>query len=119
MAAAVTFPLAFGARQFSCCKLALDLLRGRYPDPGVQEPGETSHFQALTTALSGTVGLGSIAGIVLAHSAVKTNEPVTEGAVALPEPFIDTVTICTMAAQVISIAGLDVGPFPNADGLNA
>lgn len=47
---------------------------------------------------SNEAGIGS-ASIV--HSAVKTNEPVTEGFVALLEPFIDTVVICTMTALVI------------------
>lgn len=47
---------------------------------------------------SNEAGIGS-ASIV--HSAVKTKEPVTEGYVALLEPFIDTVIICTMTALVI------------------
>lgn len=40
------------------------LMRGHYSDPG--SPGEVSHFQALTSAVSGTVGLGNIAGVALA-----------------------------------------------------
>jgi AGCS family alanine or glycine:cation symporter len=40
----------------------------------------------------------------IAHSAVKTKHPVTEGYVALLEPFIDTVIICTMTALTIVIA---------------
>ncbi|MGB1666994.1 MAG: alanine/glycine:cation symporter family protein [Pseudohongiellaceae bacterium] len=47
---------------------------------------------------SNEAGIGSAA---IAHSAVKTREPVTEGFVALMEPFIDTVVICTMTALVI------------------
>jgi AGCS family alanine or glycine:cation symporter len=43
---------------------AIDLVRGRYDDPN--DPGEVSHFQALATALSGTVGLGNIAGVGVA-----------------------------------------------------
>jgi AGCS family alanine or glycine:cation symporter len=54
-------------------------------------------------AFSNEAGIGSAA---IAHSAVKTNEPVTEGYVALLEPFIDTVVICTMTALVIVITGL-------------
>lgn len=53
-------------------------------------------------AFSNEAGLGSAA---IAHSAVKTPEPVTEGFVALWEPFIDTVVICTMSALVIIISG--------------
>jgi AGCS family alanine or glycine:cation symporter len=53
-------------------------------------------------AFSNEAGLGSSA---IAHSAVKTRDPVTEGFVALWEPFIDTVVICTMTALVIIITG--------------
>lgn len=51
---------------------------------------------------SNEAGVGSAA---IAHSAAKTDEPVSEGIVALLEPFIDTVVICTMTALVIIIAG--------------
>jgi AGCS family alanine or glycine:cation symporter len=64
---------------------------------------------------SNEAGVGSAA---IAHSTVKTKEPVTEGLVSLLEPFIDTVIICTMTALVITIAGLNVGPFPNPAGLS-
>lgn len=53
-------------------------------------------------AFSNEAGVGSAA---IAHSAVKTKEPVTEGVVSLLEPFIDTVVICTMTALVITISG--------------
>ena len=53
-------------------------------------------------SFSNEAGVGSAA---IAHSAVKTNEPVSEGFVALLEPFIDTVVICTMTALVIIITG--------------
>ena len=49
---------------------------------------------------SNEAGLGS-AGI--AHAAAKTDEPVTQGMVALLEPFIDSVVVCTMTALVIVI----------------
>ncbi|MDQ3405566.1 MAG: alanine:cation symporter family protein [Actinomycetota bacterium] len=52
-------------------------------------------------AFSNEAGLGSAA---IAHSAVKTRRPVSEGFVALLEPFIDTVIICTMTALTIIIA---------------
>ena len=59
-------------------------------------------------AFSNEAGVGSAA---IAHSAVRTKEPVTEGVVSLLEPFIDTVVICTMTALVISISGvLQVDP---------
>lgn len=40
------------------------LLRGRYDDP--DDPGQISHFQALSSALAGTIGMGNIAGVALA-----------------------------------------------------
>lgn len=54
-------------------------------------------------AFSNEAGVGSAA---IAHSAVRTNEPTTEGVVSLLEPFIDTVVICTMTALVIVISGV-------------
>ncbi|MCK5650541.1 MAG: sodium:alanine symporter family protein, partial [Gemmatimonadetes bacterium] len=42
----------------------LAVTTGKYDDPN--EPGDVSHFQALTTALSATVGIGNIAGVALA-----------------------------------------------------
>lgn len=53
-------------------------------------------------AFSNEAGFGSAA---IAHSAVRTHEPITEGFVALLEPFIDTIIICTMTALVIVISG--------------
>lgn len=47
---------------------------------------------------SNEAGIGSAS---IAHSAVRTNEPVTEGMVSLLEPFIDTIIICTITALVI------------------
>ena len=51
---------------------------------------------------SNEAGLGSAP---IAHAAAKTKEPVAEGLVALLEPFIDTVVVCTMTALVIIIVG--------------
>ncbi len=61
-------------------------------------------------AFSNEAGLGSAS---IAHSAAKTEEPVSEGLVALLEPFIDTVIICTMTAMVIIFTGM----YENPDGL--
>jgi len=47
-------------------KHAIDIVSGRYADP--DHPGEVSHFQALTTAISGTVGIGNIAGVAIVVS---------------------------------------------------
>jgi AGCS family alanine or glycine:cation symporter len=53
-------------------------------------------------AFSNEAGIGSAA---IAHSAVRTSRPVTEGFVALYEPFIDTVVVCTITALVIIVTG--------------
>jgi len=45
-------------------KHSLDVIRGKYDDPS--HKGDLSHFQALTTALSATVGIGNIAGVATA-----------------------------------------------------
>ena len=69
-------------------------------------------------AFSNEAGIGSAS---IAHAAAKTNIPVREGLVALLEPFIDTVVICTMTALVIIFtgvykthAGLDGAPLTSA-----
>lgn len=48
----------------------------------------------------------------IAHAAAKTEEPVSEGVVALLEPFIDTILICTMTALVIIMTDSHVERFP-------
>ncbi len=53
-------------------------------------------------AFSNEAGIGSAS---IAHSAVRTNYPASEGMVALLEPFIDTVVVCTMTALVLIITG--------------
>lgn len=55
-------------------------------------------------AFSNEAGIGSSA---IAHSAVKTDEPLTQGFVAMLEPFIDTVVICTITALVIILTVYD------------
>lgn len=65
---------------------------------------------------SSEAGVGSAA---IAHSAVRTNEPLTEGYVALLEPFIDTVVVCTITALVVILTGAYL-PFlyqPDAVGI--
>lgn len=52
---------------------------------------------------SSEAGVGSAA---IAHSAVKTNEPLTEGYVALLEPFIDTIVVCTITGLVVIVTGV-------------
>lgn len=66
--AGLVFTLYFRVIQWRGFRHALHLTRGDYTDPAARNPGETSHFQALTMALSGTVGLGNIAGVAVAVS---------------------------------------------------
>jgi len=65
-------------------------------------------------AFSNEAGIGSAS---IAHSAAKTKEPVSEGIVALLEPFIDTVVICTMTALVIIFA--DYGKYTSLEAFDA
>lgn len=82
--------------------------------------------QIITEAFQPQAGLGGIIGVLIigfrraafsneagagsspiAHSAVRTKYPASEGIVALLEPFIDTVVICTLTALVITIFNID------------
>ena len=65
-------------------------------------------------AFSNEAGIGSAS---IAHSAVQTKEPVTEGYVAMLEPFIDTVVICTITALVIIVTVYEPG-VTGATGIN-
>ncbi len=91
--------------------------------------------QIFTQAFSPAAGLGGVAGVLIqgfrraafsneagagsaaiAHSAVRTKYPASEGIVSLLEPFIDTVVICTMTALVVVIYNMNgvftYGPQP-------
>ncbi len=61
---ALFFTIKMGFINFTGIKQAINLVRGKFSDPN--DKGEVSHFQALTTALSATVGLGNIAGVAVA-----------------------------------------------------
>ncbi|MCG8360459.1 MAG: alanine:cation symporter family protein [Kiloniellales bacterium] len=85
-------PAAFGA-----------IIGGAFSAEGVAGGAIGALIQGFKrAAFSNEAGVGSAS---IAHSAVRTKEPITEGLVALHEPFIDTVVICTMTALVIVITG--------------
>ena len=63
-AGAVYFTLRMAFVNVRLFRHAIDVVRGRYDNP--DEPGEVTHFQALSAALSATVGLGNIAGVAVA-----------------------------------------------------
>jgi AGCS family alanine or glycine:cation symporter len=58
-------------------------------------------------SFSNEAGIGSSA---IAHSPAKTNEPISEGVVAMFEPVIDTIVVCTMTALVLTITGAYQNP---------
>merc|ERR1712070_249407 len=70
IASAAFFTLYFGFPNFRYFTIAINVVRGKYDeienDDSDTKDGEVSHFQALATAVSGTVGNGNIAGVALA-----------------------------------------------------
>ncbi len=60
----LTFTLWSGFSQYRALTHGVSVIRGRYDDP--DDPGAINHFQALSTALSATVGLGNIGGVAIA-----------------------------------------------------
>lgn len=65
-------------------------------------------------AYSNEAGIGSSP---IAHAAAQTRHPVSQGFVALLEPFIDTVVICTITALVIILTGAYLGSGADLDGV--
>lgn len=66
VASGLIFTIYFGFPQLSMFGHAIGIVSGKYDKP--EDAGEISHFQALTAALSATVGLGNIAGVAVAVS---------------------------------------------------
>lgn len=65
---AIYFTLRMGFINLRGFKHAIQVVRGKFDDPDAHGHGEVSHFQALASALSATVGLGNIAGVAIAIS---------------------------------------------------
>jgi len=61
---AVTFTIYFGFINVRGFKHSIEIIKGKYDNPN--DVGQISHFQALTSALSATIGLGNIAGVAIA-----------------------------------------------------
>ncbi len=94
--AALTFTIYFKFVNFRRFGLAIGIARGKYSDP--TEKGEVSHFQALTAALSGTVGLGNIAGVAVAVSvggAGATFWMIVAGLLGMSSKFVE----CTLGVK--------------------
>lgn len=64
LCAGIFLTLRMGFINFRLFRHAIDLVRGKYDD--ADHRGDITHFQALSSALSGTVGLGNIAGVAMA-----------------------------------------------------
>ena len=62
----IFFTIYFGFPQIRFFGHAIKIISGKYDNP--EDKGEISHFQALCSALSATVGLGNIAGVAVAIS---------------------------------------------------
>lgn len=97
---ALFFTLRMGFINFRGFKHALDLAKGKYDDPSA--PGQVTHFQALATAVSGTVGLGNIAGVAVAVSiggAGSTLWIIVAGLLGMSSKFVE----CTLGVKYRNI----------------
>lgn len=65
---------------------------------------------------SSEAGTGSAA---IAHSAVRTNNPLTEGYVALVEPFIDTIVVCLTTGLIVLVTGAWLADVPMGIGMTS
>lgn len=99
--AALLCTIYFGFIQFRALGHAVALVRGKYSNPS--DPGQITHFQALATALSGTVGLGNIAGVAVAVSlggAGATFWMIMAGLVSMATKFCE----CTLGVKYREIS---------------
>src|SRR5690606_12887642 len=93
---AIFFTIRMGFINIRGFRHAIDLARGKYDDPNA--PGQVTHFQALTTAVSGTVGLGNIAGVAVAISlggAGATFWMILAGLLGMSSKFVE----CTLGVK--------------------
>ncbi|SHJ09309.1 alanine or glycine:cation symporter, AGCS family [Mesonia phycicola] len=97
---ATFFTIRMGFINFRGFKHSLELARGKYDDPNA--PGNITHFQALATAVSATVGLGNIAGVAVAVSlggAGATFWMVVAGFLGMSSKFVE----CTLGVKYRNI----------------
>lgn len=96
LAGATFFTIRMGFINLRGFAHAIKIARGTYDNPN--DPGEVTHFQALTAALSGTVGLGNIAGVALAISiggAGATFWMILAGLLGMSSKFVE----CTLGVH--------------------
>jgi AGCS family alanine or glycine:cation symporter len=97
---ATFFTIRMGFINIRGFKHSLDLAKGKYDDPTA--PGQVTHFQALATAVSGTVGLGNIAGVAVAVSlggAGATFWMIVCGLLGMSSKFVE----CTLGVKYRNI----------------
>lgn len=97
---ALFFTLKMKFINFRGVKHAIELVRGDYDNPN--DKGEVSHFQALVTALSGTVGLGNIVGVAVAITiggAGATFWMIVAGIIGMSSKFVE----CTLGVKYRNI----------------
>ena len=98
---ALFFTIRMGFINIRGFKHAIDLARGKYDDPNA--PGQVTHFQALATAVSGTVGLGNIAGVAVAISLGGAGASfwiIIAGLLGMSSKFVE----CTLGVKYRNIA---------------
>ncbi|WP_124981852.1 amino acid carrier protein [Nonlabens xiamenensis] len=98
---ALFFTIRMGFINFRGFRHSIDLAKGKYDDPTA--PGQVTHFQALATAVSGTVGLGNIASVAVAISiggAGATFWMIIAGLLGMSSKFVE----CTLGVKYRFIA---------------
>lgn len=96
VAGALVFTIAFRGPQTWGVGHAIELVRGKFGSK--DDPGEVSHFQALASAVSGTVGLGNIAGVAVAVTlggAGATFWMIVAGLLGMATKFVE----CTLGVK--------------------
>ncbi len=108
---AIFFTLRMGFINVRAFRHGLRLVRGDYDNP--DETGEVSHFQALASALSATIGLGNIAGVAIA---VGTGGPgalfwmIVAGMLGMSSKFVEC-TLAQMYRKVLPDGTVSGGPM--------
>jgi len=98
---AIFFTIRFGFINIRGIKHSLKLVRGKYDESDAE--GEVTHFQALATAVSGTVGLGNIAGVAVAISAGGPGATfwiILAGLLGMSSKFVE----CTLGVKYRTVA---------------
>lgn len=102
--AASVFTFYFGFIQFRAFGHSLALVSGKSSNP--KDAGEVSHFQALATALSGTVGLGNIAGVAVAVSIGgpgATFWMILAGLLGMASKFTECTSVLNTATNTLTV----------------